>query len=85
MVTVYGRSMKAQVAYVVVWRFAHVQSDNAPVSIFTFHQAHASRDEIGMAQNALRRLRMLRYPHILKFLETAEHQGTVYLLSLIHI
>lgn len=80
MVTVYGRSMKAQVAYVVVWRFAHVQSDNAPVSIFTFHQAHASRDEIGMAQNALRRLRMLRYPHILKFLETAEHQGTVYLV-----
>lgn len=33
-----------------------------------------------MAKNAIKRLRTIRYPNILKFLDTTEHQGTLYLV-----
>ena len=56
------------------------RSDAVPVSIFSFDQTQASRDQIAMAQNAIKRLRTTRYPHILKFLDTAESHGTLYLV-----
>lgn len=56
------------------------RSDSVPVSIFSFDQTQASRDQIAMAQNAIKRLRTTRYPHILKFLDATESQGTLYLV-----
>lgn len=56
------------------------RSDSLPVSIFSFDQTHASRDQIAMAQNAIKRLRTIRYPYILKFLDTTESHGILYLV-----
>lgn len=52
-----------------------------PVSIFMFNQAGASSDETRMAQNFVKKLRSVRYPFLLKFLDTAEHQGMLYLVT----
>lgn len=50
------------------------------MSVFVFDQTRASRDQICMAQNAVKKLRTLRYPYILKFIETVEHHGSLYLV-----
>ncbi|PKI82372.1 Nuclear aminoacylation-dependent tRNA export pathway component [Malassezia vespertilionis] len=55
------------------------KEDQVSVSIFLLDTSHASPAQIAMAQHAVRKLRSVRFPHVLKFLETSEAQGVIYL------
>lgn len=43
-------------------------------------QTRASREQNIMAQNAIRKIRSIRHPYLVKFLEVAESQGAIYLV-----
>ncbi|WFD44964.1 Nuclear aminoacylation-dependent tRNA export pathway component [Malassezia psittaci] len=64
-----------------IWRLYEGvrKDDQLPVSIFVFDTTHASAAQIAMAQNAVRKLRSVRFPQVLKFLDTAEVHGTIHL------
>ncbi|WFD00904.1 Nuclear aminoacylation-dependent tRNA export pathway component [Malassezia yamatoensis] len=64
-----------------IWRLYEGvrKDDRLPVSIFVFDTTHANPAQIAMAQNAVRKLRSVRFPQVLKFLDTAEVNGTLHL------
>ena len=51
-----------------------------PVSIFVCDATSATSVQLDLARNMARKLRTTRHPYILKFLESAEHQGSVYIV-----
>ncbi|KAI3613332.1 hypothetical protein CBS9595_004165 [Malassezia furfur] len=55
------------------------KEDQLPVSVFVFDGARASPAQIAMAHNAVRKLRSLRFPYVLEYLDMAETNGTIYL------
>lgn len=77
MIRVYGSYLKAKVVYVIHYS---QQNDSSPVSIFMLDQTRASREQIGMAQNAVKKIRSIRHPYLVKFLEVAESQSAIYLV-----
>ena len=62
-----------------VGRVLTPQEDQLPVSVFVFDGARANPAQIAMAHNAVRKLRSLRFPYVLKYLDMAETNGTIYL------
>ncbi|WFD22256.1 Nuclear aminoacylation-dependent tRNA export pathway component [Malassezia equina] len=65
-----------------IWKLFEGKSrnDSSPVSIFMLDQTRASREQIAMAQNAVKKIRSIRHPYLVKFLEVAESQGAIYLV-----
>ena len=54
-----------------VGRVLTPQEDQLPVSVFVFDGARANPAQIAMAHNAVRKLRSLRFPYVLKYLDMA--------------
>ena len=77
MAKVYGSYLKAKVVYVINYS---QQNDSTLVSIFVMDQTRASREQNIMAQNAVKKMRSIRHPYLVKFLEVGESQGAIYLV-----
>jgi SCY1-like protein 1 len=58
----------------------HVQDDGTLVSVFEFN-SHQKRNLLPVAQNTVRKLRVTRHPDILKFMDTVEADGTIYIMT----
>eukprot|EP00042_Codosiga_hollandica_P051904 m.647951 g.647951 ORF g.647951 m.647951 type:complete len:146 (-) comp58378_c0_seq14:2529-2966(-) len=51
------------------------------VTIFSLELATASADQIAAARNAIRRLRLIRHPCVVRFIETHETSTHLYLVT----
>ena len=56
------------------------QDDGTPVSVFEF-SSQQKRNLLPVAQNAVKKLRVTRHPDILKFMDTVEADGTIYVMT----
>ncbi|KAI0291130.1 hypothetical protein BC826DRAFT_1023864 [Russula brevipes] len=56
------------------------KDDGTPVSVFEFN-SQQRHNLLPVAQNAVRRLRVTRHPDILKFMDTVEADGTIYIMT----
>ncbi|KAL1955991.1 hypothetical protein VTO42DRAFT_7891 [Malbranchea cinnamomea] len=56
------------------------REDNSPCSIFTFEIA-ANKSRLPLAKNAVRKLRTLRHPGVLKVLDTIETDAQIYVVT----
>lgn len=54
-----------------IFRLTRAQEDNSKCSIFSF-DVNANRSRLPLAKNAVRKLKTLRHPGILKVLDTVE-------------
>jgi SCY1-like protein 1 len=57
-----------------------IQDDGSLVSVFAFH-SHQNRNLLPVAQNSVRKLRVTRHPDILKFMDTIEADGSIYIMT----
>jgi SCY1-like protein 1 len=58
------------------------QDDSSPVSVFFFDAAMSNRKAmLPLAKNALRKLRTIRHPDVLKFIDVAETESTIYIVT----
>ena len=58
------------------------KDDSSAVSIFEFNaNTPAKRNLLPLAKNALRKLRTIRHPDVLKFLDGGETDSTVYIMT----
>jgi len=55
------------------------REDSSACSIFTFEATDASRTRLPLAKNALRRLRTLRHPGVVRVLDSVEVRGNKWL------
>lgn len=79
--------MKERKGYVVAaWiKHAHTQisqEDGSAISVFVFDASQPNRRTyLSLAKNALRKLRTVRHPDVLKFLDAVETETTVYIMT----
>ncbi|KZT04700.1 ARM repeat-containing protein [Laetiporus sulphureus 93-53] len=58
------------------------RDDGSSVSIFEFDASNASkRNLLPLAKNALRKLRTVRHPDVLKFMDAVETDSTIYIMT----
>lgn len=58
------------------------RDDGSPVSVFEFDAGSpGKRNVLGLAKNALRKLRTIRHPDVLKFMDGVETDSTVYIMT----
>lgn len=57
------------------------RDDGTPCSIFVFDAAQQPRSLLPLAQNAARKLRIMRHPDVLKFIDSAETATAVYVAT----
>ncbi|WFD32194.1 Nuclear aminoacylation-dependent tRNA export pathway component [Malassezia sp. CBS 17886] len=57
------------------------RDDGSTVSIFALDATHAPPAHAAMARNAVKRLRSLRHPHVLAFLDSADVHGVLYVVT----
>lgn len=58
------------------------QDDSSPVSIFEFEaNTPAKKNLLPLAKNALRKLRTIRHPDVLKFMEVVETDTTIHIMT----
>ena len=58
------------------------QDDSTPVSVFFFDASVSNRRNVlPLAKNALRKLRTIRHPDILKFIDVVETETTIYIVT----
>lgn len=58
------------------------QDDGSPVSVFEFNaNTPAKRNLLPLAKNALRKLRTIRHPDVLKYLDAVETDTTVHVMT----
>ena len=59
-----------------------MQDDGSPVSVFEFNaNTPSKRNQLPLAKNALRKLRTIRHPDVLKFLDGVETDTTVHIMT----
>ena len=59
-----------------------MQDDGSPISVFEFDgNQPGKRTYLPLAKNALRKLRTIRHPDVLKFLDAVETDTTVYIMT----
>ncbi|KAK2760844.1 hypothetical protein FQN54_002083 [Arachnomyces sp. PD_36] len=56
------------------------REDNSPCSIFTF-DINANKSRLPLAKNAMRKLRTLRHPGVMKVLDTIETDTNIYIVT----
>lgn len=58
------------------------QDDGLPVSVFVFDSNQPPRRNLlPLAKNALRKLRTVRHPDVLKYIDTVDSDSTVYIMT----
>ncbi|PCH43923.1 ARM repeat-containing protein [Wolfiporia cocos MD-104 SS10] len=58
------------------------RDDGTPVSIFEFDSGQpGKRNYLPLAKNALRKLRTIRHPDVLKFMDAVETDSTIYIMT----
>ena len=58
------------------------QDDSSPVSVFEFDSSlPRNRNCLPVAKNALRKLRTIRHPDVLKFLDAVETDSTIHIMT----
>jgi hypothetical protein len=60
---------------------ARAQADGAKVSIFAFEVKSNGESRLQAAKNHLQRLKTLRHPHVLKFIDGVELPETLYVVT----
>ena len=59
-----------------------VQEDSSPISVFYFDGNVPNRKSLlPLARNALRKLRTIRHPDVLKFIGVVENDTTIYIMT----
>ena len=62
--------------------FIYLQDDGSPVSIFVFDSKQPPRRNLlPVAKDALRKLRTVRHPDVLKFIDAVDTDSTVYIMT----
>jgi len=65
-----------------VFTFSQLQDDGSPVSIFEFDSGSpAKRNLMPLAKNALRKLRTVRHPDVLRFIDVVETDTTIHIMT----
>jgi len=58
------------------------QDDSSPVSVFVFDASQGNkRSQLPLAKNALRKLRTIRHPDVLKFVDVVETETTIHIVT----
>eukprot|EP00056_Hartaetosiga_gracilis_P005603 m.86723 g.86723 ORF g.86723 m.86723 type:complete len:217 (+) comp12222_c0_seq2:24-674(+) len=57
------------------------KTDNKLVSIFVFEKKHATEQEIAAAQHCVKKLRTMRHPNVVTFINTMENENVIYLVT----
>lgn len=67
-----------------IWKLYHGKKKTGgdPVSIFSFDKKNSTNnDHLSVAQNCLKRLKTLRHPNVLKFIDGVELTDTLYIVT----
>lgn len=68
--------------FIALYNLKFSQDDGSPVSVFIFDSNQPPRRNLlPLAKNALRKLRTVRHPDVVRFIDTVDSESIVYIMT----